>query len=384
MLSMLVFSGVPIDDSATIFRAGLVAKLMAQKGNKVLFISVSGCFEKQIIRDIDGLKVIFIGQGHYKTNKRFSTRERLGFARVLIENIKTCIRFTSILRLCKPDRVLVVSSMPVSYMVGSVARVLGFKTIIDIEDYAAGQMESSGYPKLMVNIYKWIERSALKIFNKVIVPSEYLKKKYRGCVLIPNMIDLGFWRTEKVKREEREKRIVFVGLIGKYHGQMEVLEGLSGLLRRNKNINLCFVGGGEFLENLVAEIKMKGLESRVTLTGHVSQEEVRKIIKASDFGILPLWNKPVHLARHPLKLLEYLATGLIVIAGRVGEAEKIIKDGYNGVLCPPGDIESMGAAIEKVIKDNELTKKLKERAVSSVKDFSVEKIFPLWLDVLTS
>lgn len=383
MSKLIFFSGVPINDAATLHRSGLVAKKLARSGYEVIFTSVSASFRKIEAKKVSNLPVLFIGQAHYFAKKPFSARERLGLGKTLVENLKTCSRFAKMLREEKPDRVLVVTSMPISLMAGLVSKLLGFKTFIDIEDLVIGQMGASGYPKFLMRIYDYIEQIWVRIFDKVSVCSQYLARRYPGSVLLPNMIDVGLWREHKSKRESKgEKNIVFVGQMGPYHGQMEVLKSLAGLLKKKEELRLFFVGGGEMLEDLKLEVKNEELEKHVVFAGQIPQTKVREILAKADIGILPLWESPVHQARHPLKLLEYLASGLIVITNKVGEVARIVESGENGILCPAGDVACLAQKVEMILKNPGLVEKIEKNAVASAEGFSIEKTLPKWIKLL--
>lgn len=384
MSKLIFFSGVPINDAATLHRSGLVAKRLASLGYQVIFTSVSANFKGRKAKKVSGLPVLFIGQAHYFAQKLFSSRKRLRLGETLVENVKTCFRFSEILREEKPDRVLVVTSMPISLMAGLVSRVLGFKTLIDIEDLVIGQMEASGYPRSLVGIYGLLEKAWVRIFDKVAVCSHFLQKRYPGSHLLLNMIEVAFWIEQESRRAgDQEKKIVFVGQMGPYHGQMEVLQSLAPVLKETRKLKLVFVGAGEMEERLKLKTKELRLEKQVVFTGQLPQDEVRRTLATAHIGLLPLWNTPVHQARHPLKLLEYLASGLMVVANKVGEAARQIKDGENGILCPPGDIDCLAEKVRMILENPHLAQEISKKATVSVQEFSVGKILPRWIEFLS-
>lgn len=386
MLKIVFFSGVPIDDAATFYRAGMVAQKLKKQGDEIIFTSVAGNFQKVEKKLVGELEVIFMGQAHYFAEKPFSRRQRLGVGKVFFENLKTSWRFSQILLREKPKKVIVVTAMPVSLMMGLTAKILGFKTLIDVDDLVVGQMEAAGYPKFLVKVYGFIEKAWVRIFDKVAVCSRYLAERYPGSVILPNMVEVEFWRAEVAPHRTvarfPARSIVFVGQIGPYHGQEEVLENFVGLLKKRQDVRLIFVGGGEKIEDLRRKIQDLRLEKQVVLTGQIPQGKVRDILANAKIGLLPLWDTPVHQARHPLKLLEYLAAGLVVVTNKVGEAEMIIEDGENGLLCPPGNIECLAKKVEMILGSPTLAQKISQKAASSVQEFSVEKIFPRWLNLL--
>jgi glycosyltransferase involved in cell wall biosynthesis len=377
MIDLLIFTGVPLDDNATLYRSGFLAKKLQEEGYSVKVASVDKNFKKIETRLVENLPVKFLGQAHYYSQNKFSDRQKLGMKRVIFENMRTCWRFIKLVRQEKPERVLVVTTMPISLMIGFASKLLGCDTFLDIEDYAQGQMEASGYNQSLVKIYDFVEKLFLPLFNKVCVCSHFLQEKYPGSMIIPNMIDIDFWAGPK-KKKSQIINLVFVGQMGPYHGQREVLESLAPVLKRNQNLKLIFVGGGEYLNKLKIKNEKLKMKKQVIFTGQVAQEKVREILAASDIGILPLWDKPVHKARHPLKLIEYLAAGLVVVANAVGEARLIIKEGENGLLLPAGDLTGLGQTIEKIINDPQKMNNISAKAIETASQFSTEEIMPKW------
>jgi len=80
--------------------------------------------------------------------------------------------------------------------------------------------------------------------------------------------------------------------------------------------------------------------------------------------------------------LEYLAAGLVVITNKVSEAERIIKDGENGILCPAGDIKCLAQKTEMILKNPGLAERISKKAIVSIEEFSSEKILPKWIKFL--
>jgi glycosyltransferase involved in cell wall biosynthesis len=53
----------------------------------------------------------------------------------------------------------------------------------------------------------------------------------------------------------------------------------------------------------------------------------------------------------PLKLFEYLAAGLPIVASRTGAVTSVLRDGHDGVLVPPGDPGALAAALADLRAD---------------------------------
>lgn len=56
----------------------------------------------------------------------------------------------------------------------------------------------------------------------------------------------------------------------------------------------------------------------------------------------------------PLKVYEYMAAGLPVVASRVGDLSELIQDGVDGFLVPPGDPAALAAALDRLRSDRGL------------------------------
>jgi glycosyltransferase involved in cell wall biosynthesis len=72
------------------------------------------------------------------------------------------------------------------------------------------------------------------------------------------------------------------------------------------------------------------------------------IYRAADIFCLPSWWEAA-----PLSLLEAMATGLAVVASRVGDIPKIVEDGVSGLLVPPRDPSSLTEALKELCLDPE-------------------------------
>ena len=67
--------------------------------------------------------------------------------------------------------------------------------------------------------------------------------------------------------------------------------------------------------------------------------------------------------------LEAMQAGLPIVASETGGVPEVIEDGVNGMLVPPGDPEALARAIDRLLADRNLARRLSEGARERGKDY---------------
>jgi glycosyltransferase involved in cell wall biosynthesis len=153
-----------------------------------------------------------------------------------------------------------------------------------------------------------------------------------------------------------------VGCVGrlvalKNHHRM--LETMPALLKRHPHLKLVVVGDGERGTALVEQVQALGLGDSVLLTGQ--RRDVADLLPAFDVFALPSQTEGLSIA-----LLEACATGLAVVASRVGGNPEIIHDDETGLLVPPDDNGALEQAIGTLLDDAPLRHALGQGAATWV------------------
>src|SRR5207247_281275 len=125
----------------------------------------------------------------------------------------------------------------------------------------------------------------------------------------------------------------------------------------------------------------RNLIGAVEFTGSVDANEVPPLLASMDVGVAP-YPKLAHFYFSPLKVYEYMAAGLPVIASRLGQLKKLIEHGENGFLTAPGDDAELAAALGQLHSDAALRQRLGQAARNLVQrehtwDAVVQRIFRL-------
>jgi glycosyltransferase involved in cell wall biosynthesis len=152
----------------------------------------------------------------------------------------------------------------------------------------------------------------------------------------------------------------FVGTLKPWHGT-EVL--LRAIARTDQRLHLDICGTGpqqEELERLADEL---GITDRVRFRGAVPPESVPEILHGLDIATAPYPAGEHYFS--PLKVYEYLAAGLPVIASAIGTLPDLLRHGELGVLVEPGSVEDLAAALDELADDPAHRARLAVRARDS-------------------
>jgi len=224
------------------------------------------------------------------------------------------------------------------------------------------------YKQLLLHRWRYF------LSKKVIAVSNSVKQRLIewGCpeqkiTVISHGVDLKLFRpSEKERFSFREiSRIPQDAIVIASTARLERVKRLDRLVKafnflgdKHPNLWLIFAGDGFLKEELRQSLKY---ENRVLFLGHLSQEDVAKVLKASDIYVLPSDNEGF-----PNALIEAMATGLICIATNVPGPKDIIRHGTNGFLVDPSE-KAISSMIEELLALDLIKKKqIAETAISSV------------------
>lgn len=145
------------------------------------------------------------------------------------------------------------------------------------------------------------------------------------------------------------KVLGFLGSFYAYEGLPLLISALPSMLKHDETIRVLLVGGGPQDENLKQQVKELGLEDKVIFTGRVPHEQVQGYYDLVDVLVYP--RMPMRLTDlvTPLKPLEAMAQGKIVVASDVGGHKELIRDRENGYLFESGNEESLASTVLDVL-----------------------------------
>ena len=140
---------------------------------------------------------------------------------------------------------------------------------------------------------------------------------------------------------------------------------------------LVMVGDGPDRVDAEDEARLHGLENEVAFLGKI--EAVAPLLAGSDLFLLPSENESFGLSA-----LEALASGVPVVASRVGGLPEVVEDGVTGALAPVGDVEAMAAASIDILRDPARWDAISRAAAADARRrFSLEQILTQYESLYT-
>lgn len=245
------------------------------------------------------------------------------------------------------------------------ARIVGVPIIICRLQGTAIQTFSS---KILNWALMFFEKLTGRFTDAYISVSEILSKNYKEkgigiktryyTVYSGMNLDKFFNVRENIKQEEIMKELeitsnsFIIGNIGRLEaakGNKYLFEAIKKVTEQRKecHLKLLVIGEGEEKENLIKYVRKLGLEDKIIFTGY--RKDIEKLMAIMDILVLSSLREGL-----PRVLVQAAAVGMPSVAFNVDGVPEIIKDGYNGFLVRPKDVNRLADKIIRYIDNREL------------------------------
>jgi len=217
------------------------------------------------------------------------------------------------------------------------------------------------------------ERRALRLASLVVTVSSPLARMARGLgavdpLVVPNGADTR--RFDPAEADPSAVRTRFgldgrlvvgwAGVLRDWHGLELLLEAVGRL----PGVALLVVGDGPGRDVFEAKAAAAGVADRVVVTGRVPHEEMPHFIAAMDIAVVADDRTGV---ASPMKLLEYMAMGVAVVAPAMDNIRDVLTEGVNGLLFEAGSSDALLSCLRQLHDDPALRAALGAAAQRSVR-----------------
>jgi len=171
--------------------------------------------------------------------------------------------------------------------------------------------------------------------------------------VIPNAVDIEHFNVGEQANPEMQDKLGlsgktvlgFIGSFYAYEGIPLLLEAMPNMVASNPDLRLLLVGGGPQEELIKSKVVELGLQDVVVMTGRVPHSEVQDYYNLVDVFIYPRLSMRLTDLVTPLKPLEAMAQGKLVIASNVGGHQELISHGENGSLFQADNPNELASAV---------------------------------------
>lgn len=231
------------------------------------------------------------------------------------------IKFFKLLR--HSDIIVLYNYYYINFLILFFAKTMHIKTALIIAD---GHTEERENKTLLIMIRKYIaekvKRDYLK-FDKLIILSRILYKKieHKDKILFQGAINVLMFKNFAL-RQNTKLNIMYSGFLDKSTGVDLWVKAISQI--NNKNIEYVFTGWGP-LSELIKKLSVKN--TNILYRGFVSREEYYRMLNESDIVVNPRnMNLLDNKENFPSKMLEYLASGRVILSTRFSGNELFMEN----------------------------------------------------------
>jgi glycosyltransferase involved in cell wall biosynthesis len=217
-----------------------------------------------------------------------------------------------------------------------------------------------------------LEKEGMQTADLVIAVSEYHKKimvkEYGIKASKINVIHHGIdeLTASNYKAPFDEDIVLFCGRLSLQKGATTFIEIADSLLKKENNLRFVVAGQGELMEEMIAFATEKAILDKIHFTGHISQEDVFAIMKASQVMVMPSLSEPFGLSALEAASLELP----LVLSKDCGVAE-VLKD---VPTVAKSDIGSYVTAIREILTNKKQSSKIAKENAESVKKRNWETV----------
>jgi len=187
---------------------------------------------------------------------------------------------------------------------------------------------------------------SIRLSDKVVYSNTWIKEEkiperyWEKCFYLSNGVNTGEFKVREHKRGN-EFSLMFVGLLHKIEHILPLVDAVGIASKQIPQLKCRIVGDGPKREELERVVASKGLRKLFIFTGSVPHEELPELLPTADVLLAPFSNLEGVRYQSNVKIFEYMAAGIPIVATDVGDVKRVLGNGKAGYVVPPGNSEAI-------------------------------------------
>ncbi|PKN83794.1 MAG: hypothetical protein CVU46_16050 [Chloroflexi bacterium HGW-Chloroflexi-8] len=154
-------------------------------------------------------------------------------------------------------------------------------------------------------------------------------------------------------------KIIYLGGFYPWHGTDYLLKAFKTCIMEYPDLELILIGAGDGFEETKKNAAEQGMKEKIKFTGQLSAVEYAPLLATSDIAVSPYCGWVEYSG---LKIFDYKAAGLAIIASGENNQPTTISHGKSGIIIPPCDLTALIDNLKMLIKNQELRTELGRNA----------------------
>ena len=191
---------------------------------------------------------------------------------------------------------------------------------------------------------------------------------YKNVYWIPYFFDLSTSQPRLNRKEDN--RIFHVSQLAKHKGTRYLIEAMGVIVSKLPQAKLHIIGGGPEEGNLRELARSLGLERNIIFHGFIwDDKRLKEEYERASVVVIPsIW-----MENTPLVAYQAMASGTPLVGDNMGGITELIENGETGFLVNPREPGQIADKVVQILSDKELARKMGERAMLRIKEFSQER-----------
>lgn len=348
-------------------RAGHQVLLLAKLDGKIHLSRDLENFQPAVIRILDRGLIRLMERGF----RRIQYELRLPYA-----NFFESLRFAFACRQVLPDCDIYFERMGwLGYGAGLAARWLGIPLVLEVNGDHLDEFLSRGL--VVKKDQQWLSNFLMMktatLVSHVVATGKGWQERYIDRWKVEpskvSVVENGSEVVDLLKRDDLKAfssaesagplQIIYCGGFEAWHGILVLVRAVREAIDRGCDLHVTLIGSGKEQKDILDLIQELDLRSDFTFTGRLSIHDTAQHLAKANVGVSPYCGR---VEFSGLKLLDYKAAGLAVIASGKNKQPEVIVHGRTGWIVPPCDEVALCDAIIYLSKNPQLIKEMGQRA----------------------